>query len=90
VIAAIISRESGANNDWKLPRTNIAKGISVYPSDDQLVAWTVSAYNGGPNGAVAGVLSGATSDTYTTGGRYSADVLCRADYYRARGYMRPR
>jgi soluble lytic murein transglycosylase-like protein len=61
---------------------------SRIPFDDaDLILWTVSSYNAGPAGALKGLIRHRSADAYTTGKDYAKDVLARAEYFRARGFV---
>jgi hypothetical protein len=64
-----------------------AAALRLTPTSDELFRWTISAYNTGPERALSGFMRHHDSDAYTTGHDYGADVLARADYFRANGFV---
>jgi LysM repeat protein len=91
------------SSDWWKPEVNIRKGIEIFLDlknevvkeaqrqrmsldESQTLACSVAAYNCWTK-SVTSLKTYGNPDRYTTEGTYSADVLARAEYFRAMGYV---
>lgn len=64
-----------------------AKSLGAKLTEEQVLTCMVAGYNTGGDNAVSGLVRYGDPDRFTTEKSYSADVLARAEFFRAQGFV---